>query len=207
LADNADRVLFGSAKSNNSSNDHSASLANIDNTNDKLSSTSSKLLKRMAQTAAPKITPIRLNEDEEWYVVFAGSRAFRDFSNDSVITQANRDARVRGVESNPLFTGGSLVWDGMIIREIPEIPVLTGVGAGGIDVEPAFLCGAQAIGVGYAQRLKSTTQVRDYGFLHGVGAQEMRGIEKLLFGSGSDDTEDLKDNGVATGYFAGVADA
>ena len=36
LVDNADRVLFGAAKSNNSSNDHSASLANIDNTNDKL---------------------------------------------------------------------------------------------------------------------------------------------------------------------------
>ena len=36
LVDNADRVLFGAAKSNNSSNDHSASLANVDSTDDKL---------------------------------------------------------------------------------------------------------------------------------------------------------------------------
>jgi hypothetical protein len=29
----------------------------------------------------------------------------------------------------------------------------------------------------------------------------------MLFGSGSGDTDDLKQHGVLTGYFAGVADA
>ena len=36
LADNSDRFLFGAVKSNNASNDHSAALANIDNTADQL---------------------------------------------------------------------------------------------------------------------------------------------------------------------------
>jgi hypothetical protein len=108
---------------------------------------------------------------------------------------------------NPLFTGGSLVWDGVIVREIPEIGILTGVGAGSIDVGPVYLCGAQAIGVAYAQRTKTTTQVADYGFRNGVGVQEIRGIEKLIFGSGAGDTDDLKDHGIVTGFFAGVADA
>ena len=36
---------------------------------------------------------------------------------------------------------------------------------------------------------------------------EMGGIEKMLFGSGSGDTDDLKDHGVVTGYFAAVADS
>ena len=47
--------------------------------------------------------------------------SFRDFSQDSAVQQANRDARVRGVETNPLFTGGELVLDGVIVREIPEM--------------------------------------------------------------------------------------
>lgn len=206
LVDNADRVLFGAAKSNASSNDHSASLANIDNTADKLTPGAVSLMKRIAQTASPAIRPIRLNEDEEWFVLFVNSRSFRDFSLDATVTQANRDARVRGMD-NPLFTGGSLVWDGVIIREIPEIGILTGVGAGAIDVGPAYLCGAQALGVAWAQRTKTTTQVRDYGYRNGVGVQEMRGIEKLIFGSGSGDTDDLKDHGMVTGFFAAVADA
>lgn len=206
LVDNADRVLFGAAKSNASSNDHSTSLANIDNTADKLTPAAISLMKRIAQTASPAIRPIRLNEDEEWFVLFANSRAFRDLSLDTTMTQANRDARQRGMD-NPLFTGGSLVWDGVIIREIPEIGILTGVGAGSIDVGPVYLCGAQALGVAWSQRTKTTTQVSDYGFRNGVGVQEMRGIEKLIFGSGSGDTDDLKDHGLCTGFFAAVADA
>ncbi len=206
LVDNADRVLFGAAKSNNSANDHSAALANVDNTNDKLTPAAISLMKRMAQTASPKIRPIRLSEDEEWYVLFCAPRAFRDLANNSTMTQANRDARQRGVD-NPLFTGGSLIWDGVIVREIPEISAIAGVGASSIDVDPVYLCGAQALGVAWAQRTKTTTQVRDYDFLHGVGISEIRAIEKMRFGSGSGDTDDLKDHGVVTGYFAGVADS
>lgn len=206
LVDNADRVLFGAAKSNNSSNDHSASLANVDNTTDKLTPGAVSLMKRIAQTATPKIRPIRLKDDEEWYQLFAGPRAFRDFSQNATVTQANREARMRGVD-NPLFTGGALLWDGVIVREEPDIDPITGVGNGNIDVEPAYLCGAQAVGIGWAKRPRTTTNVRDYGFLHGVGISEMRGIEKLQFGSGSGDTDDLQDHGVVTGYFAGVADS
>lgn len=206
LVDNADRCLFGAAKSNNSANDHSSSLANIDNTNDKLTPAAISLMKRMAQTATPAIKPIRMVEDEEWYVMFCNSLAFRDLSNNSTMTQANRDARERG-EDNPLFTGGSLIWDGVIIREIPEIAVLSGVGNGGIDVAPVYMCGAQALGIAWARRFKSTTNVRDYEFKYGVGGREIRGIEKLRFGSGSGDTDDLQDHGVVTGFFAGVADS
>lgn len=205
LVDNTDRVLYGALKSNASSNDHSTSLLNLDNTADKLTPAAISLMKRIAQNASPKVRPIKLSEDEEWYVLFANARAFRDLALDTTMTQANRDARNRGMD-NPLFTGGSLVWDGVIIREIPEIAVVTGVGAGGIDVAPVYFCGAQAVGVGYAQRTKSTTQVSDYDFRHGVGVSEIRGIQKLTFGSGAGDTDDLKQNGIVTGWFAAVAD-
>lgn len=202
LVDNADRVLFGATKSNASSNDHSTSLANIDNTADKLTPAMISLAKRIAQNASPKIRPIKTSEDEEWFVMFAGPQAFRDLANDATMVQANRDARVRGMD-NPLFTGGSLVWDGVIIREIPEIAAVSN---GTIDCNPNYLVGAQAVGVAWAQRTKSTTQVTDFEFRHGVGVSEIRGIEKLLFGSGAGDTDDLKQAGVVTVWSAGVAD-
>ncbi len=204
LVDNADRVLFGATKSNASSNDHSTSRGNIDNTTDTLTPEAISLMKRIAQTASPKVRPIRLREDEEWFVMFANSRAFRDLSVNTTMTAANRDARPRDIDSNPLFTGGSLVWDGVIIREIPEIGVVSN---GTIDCGPVYLCGAQALAVAWAQRTRSTTQTDDYGFRHGVGISEIRGIEKMIFGSGSTDTADTKDHGVVTGWFAAVADS
>ena len=201
VVDNVDRVLFGKLKSNYNVT-HATALATIDNTDDKLTSSAVSLMKRIAQNASPAIKPIRLNEDEEWYVLFANSLAFRDFSLDTAVQSANRDARERGM-NNPLFTGGSLVWDGVIVREIPEIAYQ----ASTIQVGPNYLCGAQALGVAWAQRTKTTTQVSDYGFRNGVGCQEMRGIEKLIFGSGAGDLDDLKDHGVVTGWHAAVADA
>lgn len=223
LVANTDRVLFGSSVANHASGVMATALATVDSVNDKLSAAVVSLAKRRAQMARPRIRPTRTREeDEEWFLMFANPLSFRDFANDPVIVQANREARVRGVETNPLFTGGSLVWDGVIVREIPEmgLPVaatmtdlgqtggiLAGVGAGGINVGFNFLCGAQALGAAWAQRLRSTTDVRDYGFRHGVGVQEIRGIEKLMFGTGADDRTNLVQHGVVTVMTAAVADA
>lgn len=210
LALNSDRVLFGAAKSNNASNDHSLSLANIDNTNDKLSASSLKLMKRMASEADPKIRPVRTKKGgQKWFVVYANTRAFRDLSEDATIIAAQKDALVRG-KDNPLFTGGDLLYDGMIIKEIEEIPIITGVGAGGIDVGQVFLCGAQAIGWAWAQMAKTIVETFDYEDKTGVAVGEIRGIEKLWFGTGADmdnDEADPKQHGVVTGYFAAVPDA
>ena len=144
-ANNSDRVQFGAAVSNNSSNDHSASLQNIDNTADKLTTATLDLAKsRMVDAYSPRITPWQPQDDTEWYMVYAGSRAFRDLRADTALQQANREGWARfggalGAGDNPIFRGGDLVWNGMVIREIPEIPILTGVGAGGIDVSAVFI--------------------------------------------------------------------
>ncbi|OUM01665.1 phage capsid family protein [Variovorax sp. JS1663] len=223
LVANADRVQFGALVANGSSGVAATALATIDNTADKLSAALVSLAKRRAQQAKPRITPTRTKEeDEEWFVLFCNPLSFRDFALDPVVVQANRDARVRGVETNPLFTGGSLVWDGVIVREIPEMGlplapsatsigqvggILAGAGTAGIDVGFNFLCGAQALGVAWAQRLKTTTDVRDYGFRHGAGVQEIRGIEKLMFGTGASDRQNLVQQGVFTLFTAAVADA
>lgn len=208
LVDNADRVLFGAAKSNNSANDHSASLANIDNTNDKCTASALSLMKRIALTADPKIRPIRVGPDNKrYFVVFAHPLCFRDLKSDSTITQAQREVGL-SKQNNKLFQGGDLEWDGMIIHEVDDMDTLSGVGAAGIDVGGVFLCGAQALGLGIAKRWQSRTKNEsDYGNEDGVGIVSIDGLDKMTFGSGSADTDDLKDHGVVTGYFAAVADS
>ena len=209
LTDNADRVLFGSAKSNNSGNDHSASLLNINSTDDKLSGPVIELAKRMAQTATTAngdgIRPYTYGEDEETFVMFVPSFAFRDLRA-WMVANGHWDQALERSEKNPLFSGPtSIVWDGVIVREIPEIPVLDGVGADGIDVAPCFLCGAQALGIAWAQRTKTTVRKEDdYGYRQGVGFQELRDIDKLQWGQGGANAVDWA---VCTVYVSGEADA
>lgn len=206
LVDNADRVLFGAAKSNNSANDHSASLANIDNTADKLTPAALSLMKRIALSASPKIRPIRISDGRRYFVAFANPRSFRDLKENSTMTQAMREVSITA-QNNKLFQGGDLEWDGIIVHECDNMPILSAVGAAGIDVGGVFLCGAQALGHAMAKRWTSKTEVFDYGDKHGVAMEAIDGLKKMLFGSGSGDTDDLKQHGVVTGYFAAVADA
>jgi N4-gp56 family major capsid protein len=207
LVNNADRVLFGSQISNGVSGVMATALLTVDNAADKMTTGVLALAKRRARLANPRIRPIKVNNDEEWFVVFMGSLQFRDLQADPVMIAALQYAWNRGSD-NPLFTAGDLVWNGLIIREIPELTVITGAGAGGIDVAPAFLCGAQALGIAWCQRAKSTTNVRDYDYFHGVGIQEIRGIGKLRFGTDVtvDDTKPV-DQGMVTIYAAAIGDA
>ena len=207
LVNNSDRVLFGASKSNNTGV-YATSLTNIDNTADKMNGAQITLAKRLARTATPKIRPIRINGDEEWFVLFVPSLVYRDLMLDPVIINALQYAWNRGSD-NPLFTAGDIIYDGVIIREIPEMPTVPDVGAGGtVDAGASYLCGAQAIGIAWAQRTKVITNERDYGFFSGTGVQEIRGVAKLRFGVDPtvDQTKPV-DNGVFTIWSAAEPDA
>jgi hypothetical protein len=77
----------------------------------------------------------------------------RDLKADPTMYQANRDAREResgATKNNPIFTGGGLIYDGVIYLEIPEITqrlLLSGGRRRSIDVEPVFLLGQSALGL------------------------------------------------------------
>lgn len=211
LVDNADRVLFGALRSNNSANDHSASIDNLDTTNDKLNAAAVSKMKAIAETIAnPLIRPIRstANKGRRYYIMYAHPYAFNDLKADATITQAQREVQLT-MENERLFEGGDLYWDGVIIKQIEQTNN-NGThewdfgldGAASARVVGAYLCGAQAIGAAYARRWKSTTENFDYGDKYGVEISALYGISKMQFGSGTGDTDDLKDNGVVTGYFA-----
>lgn len=209
LVDNADRVLFGAVKSNNSANDHSASLANIDNTTDKLTPGAISFMKRIAKTASPRIRPITAREGNvrsDSFVMFAPPLLTRDLSADTTFTQANREARNRG-KLNPLFSGADYIWDNIAIYEVEDIAVLTGAGAAGIDVAPCYLCGAQAVAMAVSKRPETVEEEFDYKDKKGVAVRQIYELQKMIFGSGTGDTDDTKDHGVVTGFFASVADS
>lgn len=197
VAANADRVFFGALNSNNSSNDHSASLLNVDSTSDKLTADLVSKVKRAAKSSNPKLRPITVDKAGEYFVLLAPSPAFRDFKFSSTIQQAMRDALVRG-KDNPIFTDGDIIWDNVLVKEVPEISVISGVGASGINVAPCFFLGAQSLGLAWAQRTVSKTQMFDYDVEFGVAVEEIRGCNKLFFNS--------LQHGMATVYVSGVGD-
>ena len=203
---NADRILFGNAVANYNAT-HATALNNI-TAGMTLTKEVVSLLKRRAQNAetvnGDGIRPHTFGEDEETFVLFAGTEAYRDLKNN--LATVHTDAMQRG-KSNPLFTGTtSLYWDGVVIREIPEIARFNNTATTPIPVAPVYLCGAQALAVAWAQMTKSTLRKEDdYGFQHGVGFYELRGIEKVLWGQGNLTT--AVDWGVATGFVSSPADA
>lgn len=199
-ANNSDRIVFGAAAFNA---DHSAGLTQLDTTADIITDANLKILKDAAKAASPKIRPIKIREDEEWYLVYMGTKLFRQAQ--TALATLNREAWVRAQgENNPLFTGGDLISDGLVIKEIPEIGALPGTpGSGGTTaVAPAYLVGAQALGYGIALRSKVISQEDDYEEVQGAGIKMLDVINKAYFGAGADDTTTPKQNGVVTGYYA-----
>jgi hypothetical protein len=118
---NADRVQIGKLKSNYSTVFNTA-MGNIDNTDDKLTPEAVSLMKRIAIEADPKIAPIRVEERgaKRWYVMYAAARPFRDLKINATIVQAQREVTL-AEQNNKLFEGGDIVWDGVIVKEVPDI--------------------------------------------------------------------------------------
>lgn len=206
LVDNADRHVWGAAGTGGS--DFSAEHNKLDNTSDKMTSTVLTTAKNLAQLASPVVKPIRTKGDEEWYVAFLHPYQIRDLvQSDTTFAAAHRDALERGKE-NPLFRGAGYLWNGIIIREIPELPIVAAssiTGGSAVATACAKLVGAQALGFGIAKRWQSKTEEFDYGDKVGVAIEQIYGVEKLCFGSGSGDTDDLKQHGVVDMWTACVA--
>lgn len=188
------RILCGAATSNLTT-DHSAGLANIDGTADDLHQDIVRMIKRLVMAASPGIRPVVVGEDDERFVLFAGSIPFRDLEANMDTVLSNADYRG---EKNHIFKGGDLKIGNVIVHEVPEIPSISGVGAGSIDVQPTFLCGAQALLLAWGQQMQVHTDKFDYGNKRGVAVEEIRGCKKASFNS--------KQHGVGTAYVSAVGD-
>ena len=123
--DNADRILFGGAQGNLVAGNFASSAGNI-TSGMTLSAAAILKMKRLAKKANPRIRPYKLKNGREYFVLFVGPNCFRDLQSDTTIITANTQARPRegdGLDKNPLFQDGDLLYNGVIIREIPEMDV------------------------------------------------------------------------------------
>lgn len=207
LVDNADRVVFGAASA--SYTDMSADLLLLDTSADLFTVTALDAMILKAKTCNPKIKPYRDDGNgKRYYVVFANPHAFKNL-RDSMTNASGNNSLAETViqqENSKIFEGGDLHWNGAIVKEIDELPVYPNIGNGGTaEVTPVYLCGAQALGHALAKRWTSKTETFDYGDKVGVAIESIYGVNKLLFGTGIGDREDLKDHGVVTGFFATTA--
>jgi Protein of unknown function (DUF4043) len=216
--DNSDRILYGNAISNLQAGNHVTSLAQLDVTNDKLTAANVSLMKRVAMGATPRIRPYRTENGYEYYILFAGLSAFRDLKID--LQTVNKDARPReergqyGATNNPIFQDGDQIYDGVIVRLIPEISLfvnnvwtnLVTAGTTSNRVEPVFLCGQSAVAFCWGQMAKPTFRKEDdYGFITGTGIEMAYGVSKMFKKHPNTGTA-LKQWGVVTGFFASAND-
>lgn len=224
--DNSDRLLFG-ASTANFSNTHATALTNVATPAGKFSSAVVSLMKRIAMLATPKLRPIKTKNGYEYYVCFAGANAFRDLKID--LGTVNKDARPReerdygGAPNNPIFQDGDQIWDGVIIRLVPEISSFVGTtanpgpwgggtaglltaGGGGTRLEPVFFCGQQAAAFCWGQMAKPTfRQENDYQFITGTGIEMAYGVGKMFKQHPNTGTA-LKQWGMVTGFMSAASD-
>jgi len=214
ITDQADRIQIGNSNSANLvAGNFASSMANITGSMT-LSGALIMTMKRRAKKANPRIRPFRLKDNgTEWFVLFVGQEQFRDAANDTDIKTANQNSRAReqqGYMKNPIFVDGDLLYNGVIIREIPELSLRLPVtyqtmGASSIQVAPAFMCGQQAQAWCWGKMPTPTFRKEDdYQYLRGAGIKMAYGIGKLakLTPAGN-----FKEWGVFTGFFPAVADA
>lgn len=185
---NADRVQFGALVSNASSGVMATALATLDSTDDRMSTAVLDLARERAAATAdissttPAIQPYMTKDGEEWYVVFVQRRQMRDLRRDAKLIASYQQGMPRG-EDNPLFRNGDVIWNGMIVKEIADQPVIAGAGAAGIDVAQATLVGQSAIAIAWGQMPRLITDNdQDYEFRPARAIEECIGIKKTSFG-------------------------
>src|SRR4029079_8078211 len=186
-SDNLDRGVFGALVSNNAT-DFSTSLATLDTTNDTFVKGNLSLLKRVAMAASPAVRPFKTTEGYEYYVCFAGMNTFRDLKADLVTTHTT--AYQNSGKQNIIFQDGDIMWDGIIVRQVPEISGFvtdiwtqfkTAGASSTVRTEPVFLCGQQAAAFCWGQMARPTERKEDdYGFITGVGVDMAYGVAKMF---------------------------
>lgn len=211
LVDNKDRTVFGAYARGGSAggSDLSADLAQLDTTADLFNVSRLDDMVYAAKTCSPKIRPMRdPGNGKRYYVAFAHPAAFKDL-RDSLTNASGNNSLVQTTveaQASKLFEGGDILWNGVIVKEVDDMPVYENLGSTGTtEVTPVYLCGAQALAVAYAKRWRTVTEQFDYEDKYGVAIDGIYGVRKIIFGSGVADTDDLKDNGCVTGYFATTA--
>lgn len=208
VTNNPDRVLFGNSTSNYSTT-FATAAGNVDTTNDVLTRDTLSAMKSLALTARPRITPVEVEErsNRRYFVAFAHPLVFNQFRKETESVRSIVNVTER---NESIFLGGDLEYNGVILHEVDDMPVYTGIGNGGANVYPVYLLGQEALGWAIKQRYSTREQTDDYQTEKGIAMIGKWGMKKLCysgtFTNTAQDTTSLgKQRGVFTGFFAAAS--
>jgi hypothetical protein len=203
------RYLYGAADSNWNAT-HATAEANVDSTNDKLTTDIIDIAKRKALIPVVALTKMRptkvLNGKnlEQWFAFFGHSYPIRDMvKDDAAWRNAQLNLPPQSNSESPIYTGSSFKgsWNGVLVYEYDRIQLDASAGASSIQVAHNLLLGAQAAAVCWGQRAKFGEEESDLGHDVSYELHEIRGIEKLVFNRSTEE-----DHGVVHVFTAAVAD-
>jgi len=203
------RYLYGAADSNYNAT-HATALANVDSTNDMLTTDIIEIGKRKATipvNALTRMRPMRVKSGknfEQWFCGKFHTYSIRDLRKyDAAWVNAKLNLPPQSNEQSPLYTGASFkgAWEGVLVYEYDRLSLLPTSGASSVQLSHGLLLGAQAAAVVWGQRSKFGEESADVGHTKIYELHEIRGIQKLVFNRSTPE-----DNGVVHIFTSAVAD-
>lgn len=139
------------------------------------------------------IRGIRQKGGEEFYHVFLSPLAYLKLKQDSDFQSALKHAAPRG-SNNPIFSGNSVMMDGMVLHEYHQVFNTSGAAAGskwgsGGDVDGCriSMCGAQSLAMATLDKGGVwEEETFDYGNQVGIAVGKIFGLEKPQLPSKTD---------------------
>lgn len=203
------RYLYGAADSNWNAT-HATAEANVDSTNDLLTTSVIDIAKRKALipvNALTKMRPFKVVNGknlEQWYCLFAHTYCIRDLvNNDAAWRNAQLNIPPQSNSDSPIYSGSSFKgsWNGVLLYDYDRILLDPTAGASSIQVAHNLLLGAQAGAVVWGQRSKFGEESLDLGHDRVYELHEIRGVKKLVFSRTTPE-----DNGVVHVFTSAIAD-
>ncbi len=184
-AANSDRLMFVGGSNTGTMSSSLSSVTSSGTLTAATLSAASDMFDATTNSSIFALNPYQTSDGQAWKVLFVNSVGYRQLRSDPAIFQSTKDAlpREKDSENNPLFTGGDLIWDGIIVKKIRDYTTMGAVGGSSATVAQAQLCGLNAVMMGYSMKTKPTILSEDdYQLTAGVGFMEQRGITKASIG-------------------------
>ena len=118
----------------------------------------------------------------EFYHVFMCPQGVAKLKQDATFIANLQNAGPRGA-ANPLFSGGMITQDGLIIHEFRHVYNSQTWGSGAVPGQAVLFCGAQALGMADIGLPYWDEETFDYGNQHGVSIGKIFGLLKPVFNS------------------------
>lgn len=208
------RYVYGVAPSTNWNATHATALANVDNTDDKLTTNLIDIAKEYAkipQNATGKIRPMmvkdRDEEDgfQEWFLFAGHTYPIRDMVNlDAVWRQPMLLVPPMSNRNNVLFTGSSFkgAYNGVLVHEWEGIALETN--SNSVQCAHNLLLGSQACCLAWAQHSRFKEELENYEEDAGYKLHEINGIKKVVYDFNAVNGETNEDYGVIHVFTAAV---